>query len=140
VATTDPKGQSHSATAFFCYSSESELFFLTNPDSVHGRNLVSNPSMAWTVYDSTQEWGKPLAGAQLIGEATLAGTVDTARAITLYGIRFPAFALHVARSSPQELLSDPHKVYVFRPKQVKLLDEAAFGPTTFVTARFGEAA
>src|SRR3990172_9503650 len=50
--------QAHINTAYFCYSPDLELFFLSDPRSTHARNVGANPSMAMAVFSSTQVWGK----------------------------------------------------------------------------------
>src|SRR5512146_2401109 len=57
MATVTPAGRAHINTAYFCYSEELELCFLSHPRSVHCRNLVTNPAMGVAIFSSEQQWG-----------------------------------------------------------------------------------
>jgi hypothetical protein len=59
MATVNKDGRAHINTAYFAYSNEPELFFCSYPDSIHSKNLFKNSSMAMTVFESAQTWGKP---------------------------------------------------------------------------------
>src|SRR5262245_16742421 len=67
MATVTSEARAHIHSAYFSYSLEYELFFLSNPNSVHCRNLKSNASMAVTVFPATPTWGEPSVGIQLFG-------------------------------------------------------------------------
>jgi len=56
VATVAPEGRAHVNTAYFCYSDDLELFFLSHPTAVHSQNVSRNASMAMTVFSSSQQW------------------------------------------------------------------------------------
>ncbi len=48
MATIGPRGQAHINTAYFAYSPRLEVFFLSDPTSLHCRNVARNPAMAMT--------------------------------------------------------------------------------------------
>jgi hypothetical protein len=48
----NPGGGGAYHTAFFCFNSDLELYFLSHPDSVHSHNLSHLPRMAVAVFDS----------------------------------------------------------------------------------------
>jgi uncharacterized protein YhbP (UPF0306 family) len=103
---------------------------LSDPRAGHSRNLRANPSAAIGVYDSTQTWGEADRGIQLFGTAREA----TGRRVTLaedvYAGRFSGYA--------REDLSG-YRLYVFRPRSIKVFDEAALGGGVFVTASIDHA-
>jgi uncharacterized protein len=133
IATVSPGGPAHVNTAYFAWSRELDLFWLSEPDAQHSRNLVANPTAAVAVYDSTQVWGEPDRGVQLFGSAREVRGSAARDAERVYGKRFPAFAR-------AELGS--HSFYRFRPRRIKLFDESELGAGVFVTAtlRAGEVA
>jgi len=120
LATVTRSGRAHINHMYFAWTDRYEVFWYSDEDSVHSRNLARNPSAAITIYDSHQVNGRPDRGVQLFGSAGIA-TGDEARRV--YTRKFRGL--------------DPsgYTAYRFRPRTVKLFDEPAFGPATFVTAR-----
>jgi len=125
IATCGLRGGAYVNTAYFGWDPQFDLFWLSDPQAQHSRNLRANPTAAIAVYDSMQSWGGPDRGIQLFGSAReIRGSVarDAERA---YATRFPAY-------EPGELSA--YRVYRFRPRRMKVFDEAALGGGVFVTA------
>ena len=127
MATLGEKGNVHINTAFFCFSDDLELYFLSNPASVHCQNVSSSPQMAMTVFDSHQSWGELGKGLQLFGNCVLAKEVIEDKAREHYSIRFPRYEEFLDR------LSHLH-FYRFTPAAIKILDEEEFGDEVLVMA------
>jgi uncharacterized protein YhbP (UPF0306 family) len=125
IATRTPRGVAYVNTAYFARSPEFDLYWLSDPQAEHSRNLRANPTAAVAVYDSTQSWGESDRGIQLFGSARLFNGSEAQRAERSYSARFPGYR-------PGE--SSSYRVYRFRPRRVKLFDEAALGGGVFVTA------
>ena len=126
IATVTAEGRAHLNTAYFAWSSDFDIVWLSEPRARHSRNLRANDSVAIAVYDSTQTWGKPDRGIQLFGSASEVRGDDANEAETLYTKRFPDFA---------EAAVSTYRFYAFRPRRLRLFDERALGSGTFVTAR-----
>jgi len=126
IATVTPAGRAHVNTAYFGWSPDLEIVWLSEPRADHSRNLRANDSVAIAVYDSSQFWDEPDRGIQLFGTAreTEGDAADQARVV--YTARFPRFAATDLRA---------YRFYRFRPRRLKLFDERTLGPNTFVTAR-----
>jgi uncharacterized protein YhbP (UPF0306 family) len=110
---------------YFAWSGWFDVFWISDADSIHSRNLSETPSAAVTIYDSHQTWGRPDRGIQLFGTAGAvhgSAAVDAQRA---YSRRFRDFD-----GSASEL---PY--YRFRPRTLKLFDERGLDGGTLVTAR-----
>jgi uncharacterized protein len=69
VATVTPDGRAHVNTAYFAWSPEFEIVWLSAPDARHSRNVRANGSAAVAVFRSTQRWGGSDRGIQLFGRA-----------------------------------------------------------------------
>jgi uncharacterized protein YhbP (UPF0306 family) len=125
IATVAPRGGAHVNTAYFAWSPDFDIVWLSEPAADHSRNLSRNSSTAIAVYDSRHVWGKQDRGIQLFGTAApLSGrAADAARDV--YGERFP-------EAANTDLTG--YAVYRFRPRRLKLFDELAFGRGVFVTA------
>jgi uncharacterized protein len=122
LATVSPGGRAHINHMYFAWNDRFDVFWISDPDSVHSRNLGRNASAAVTVYASNQVWGRPDRGIQLFGTAGLARGTEAQRA---YSRRF--------RDFDPETNDLPY--YRFRPRSVKLFDERSLAPGTLVTAR-----
>ncbi|TMC38642.1 MAG: pyridoxamine 5'-phosphate oxidase family protein [Chloroflexi bacterium] len=122
LATLSPGGRAHINHMYFAWGERLDVFWISDPDSIHSRNLTRNRSAAVTVYASNQVWGKPDRGIQLFGTA---GVTNISEAARVYGKRFRDF--------------DPDgndlPYYRFRPRTVKLFDERSLAAGTLVTAR-----
>ena len=137
MATIAPGNRAHINTAYFCFSPHYELFFLSDPASLHCRNLGRNSSMAVTVFRSSQVWGDPDRGLQLFGRCREALGRTASRAAQLYGTRFPRFAKlmkgKTASQRRQAAQLRSYSFYRFVPDAMKILDETTFGGSTFVS-------
>jgi uncharacterized protein YhbP (UPF0306 family) len=128
IATVTASGRAHINTAYFAWSRDFDIVWLSEPRAAHSRNLRANPSAAIAVYDSNQTWGEPDRGIQLFGSAGEARDADAELAEALYATRFPDFA-HSDLSA--------YRIYLLRPRRLKLFDEHALGTGTFITAHLG---
>jgi len=120
LATISPGERAHVNHMYFAWNERFEVFWFSDPESRHSRNLERNPTAAITVYDSHQVNGKPDRGIQLFGTA---GATSSNEATRIYKRKFR--------------LLDPSgfTAYRFRARTVKLFDEPALGPAVLVTAR-----
>ena len=117
--------RAHVNTAYFAWSDDFRLVWVSEPRACHSRNVRERRTAAIAVFDSHQTWGKPDRGVQLFGSAreTRGRTAELARAV--YARRF--------RDYDAEQLG-AYLAYEFRPQRVKLFDEREFGGGVFVTA------
>ena len=122
LATVSPRGRAHINHMYFAWNDRFDVFWISDPESNHSRNLTSNSSAAITIYASRQIWGKPDRGIQLFGAAGLAQGREGDRT---YGARFHDF----------DPTTNVLPVYRFRPRTVKIFDEVSLAAVTFVTAR-----
>jgi len=139
MATIGPRGRAHVNTAYYCFSPDLKLYFLSDPGSRHCMNLARSPSMAIAVFRSSQVWGKPDRGLQLFGTCSEARGADRTAAERLYGRRFPAYAKAMgaaSRNTQREAqFRRSYRFYRFVPREVKVLDERVFGGGVFVIAK-----
>lgn len=133
MATVTSDFQAYVNTAYFSYSENFELYFVSHPGSCHCRNLETNPSMAMTVFSSSQAWGSPDQGLQLFGTCGLARGADAIKALNSYAGRFPTYTGWQRSLSPD----DPGKnyqLYRFLVNRVKVFDEQAWGSALSILA------
>jgi uncharacterized protein YhbP (UPF0306 family) len=141
LATVNPDGRAHINTAYFAYSRDLALCFLSHPKSRHCRNLQKNGSAAIAVFRSDQLWGGHDRGVQLIGRARWLGGAARARAEAMYSTRFPLYQKWVQARAPAGRMASTRRpsyaFYEFRPTSVVVFDEESFGTAPFVTATVG---
>ena len=139
ISTVAPENRAHINTAYFAFSPDLVLYFLSDPASRHCRNLQRNPSMAMTVFDSTQTWGGRDRGLQLFGSCRRTVGARTMEAERVYAKRFRAYAMwmqgtdRVERRQAARLRS--YGFFRFAPSKVKVFDEQELGAGVFVVAR-----
>jgi uncharacterized protein YhbP (UPF0306 family) len=126
IATTSPRGRPHVNTAYFAFTNQFDVVWVSERSARHSINLRANAASAVVVYDSSQRWGGPDRGIQLFGSAREASKRSAPDAEAAYARRFPAY-------EPGQLVA--YRFYVFHPTSVKLFDERSFGAGVFVTAR-----
>jgi uncharacterized protein YhbP (UPF0306 family) len=126
IATTSPRGRPHVNTAYFAFTNQFDVVWISERSARHSINLRANAASAVAVYDSSQRWGGPDRGIQLFGSAREASKRSAPDAEAAYARRFPAY-------EPGQLVA--YRFYVFHPTSVKLFDERSFGAGVFVTAR-----
>jgi len=129
MSTVNRKQRAYINTAYICSSDTLEFYFLSDPNSIHCRNLQTNSSMAMTIFDSRQKWGMPDRGLQLFGTCRAASSRQAIQAEQLYSERFAAF-----RTTWTKRTRFRYRFYRFVPTQLKLLDERQFGAGVFIIA------
>ena len=133
MATLTPDNRAHINTAYFSYSDDLELYFLSHPSSLHCRNLSTNRSMAITIFSSSQKWVGPDKGLQLFGSCTQAWGRQASKAEQCYGKRFAAYASWKASLKTGDP-AEEYRFYRFVVGKLKILDEKEFGVVVFVSA------
>lgn len=125
IATVSPGSRAHISHVYFAWDDTFEVFWLSDPDSLHSRNLAKNPSAAVTVFKSAQVWGRPDRGMQLHGTAAAVGGRVAREAERAYAARFKSYGG----------ADDSLRFYRFRPRTAQLFDERYLAPGTLVKAR-----
>jgi uncharacterized protein YhbP (UPF0306 family) len=138
IASVGPGNRAHVNTAYFAWSSDFDLFFLSDPSAGHVRNFHTRPTAAVTVFRSTQRWGGSDRGAQLFGTAREAAGRIARVAERSYANRFSRYTPWIAGSGIDATSADrlrSYRFYRFRPTRVKILDEETFGAAVFIEAK-----
>ena len=126
IATVARGSRAHVNTAYFAWSADFDIVWMSEPNARHSRNLRANTTVAIAVFDSDQTWGEPDRGIQLFGSASEPEGRALKRAEALYTSRF---------QRAREFDRTAYRLYMFRPRRLKLFDERALGSGVFVTAK-----
>ncbi len=109
------------AAAVFYVNEGFACYFLSSPQSRHGRHLVDDPRVAATVQGQDDDW-RTIRGVQMEGAVTRLAGADKDRAFALYGGKFPQVG-DVARR-PIEIAAALGRVSWYRlsPDRVYFVD------------------
>lgn len=121
-------------TAFFCFNNYLDIFFLTEIESQHSKNLAGNNSVAVSIFDSNQQWGPgKLKGLQLFGICKKAQGIQLLEGTRLYLMRYPGVAKWLTK--PEDLLKGllGSWIYIFSPSRIKILYEELFGEENYIS-------
>jgi hypothetical protein len=121
LSTVGPDELPAAADLYFAADRQLVLYFISEADSRHARNLAHNPRVAATIHAQAWDW-REIRGVQVEGVCqALTSPAGRARALALYGRKFSflgAFAAVLTR----------HVVYQITPHWVRWLDNReAFG-------------
>ncbi len=118
------------AASVFYASDGFTLYFLSDPDSRHSKDITENPAVAVTVNEDYNDWRK-IKGVQMEGKAEVVATEDEmAKAVAAYVGKYSFTAAYL------KLMSSPFpKVAGYLDKFLDKLPLVPGLPTTF-TARF----
>jgi len=132
MATIKEEKQSYINTAYYCYNKHLEFYILTNPNSQHCQNLVSNKSVALTICDSHQQWTDDVKGLQLLGECELAKGKRLIEGTVLYLKRFTSLSDLIKHPDDFAKGIIETKLYVIKTNWLQLYDTARFGDDNFI--------
>jgi uncharacterized protein YhbP (UPF0306 family) len=130
-ATITSSGEAHVNTAYYSYSEDLVLYFMSHPQSLHCQNVSANSSTAVAIFASEQKWTDPGRGLQLFGRCDQLKGADAEIAERAYGQRFRAYSDWKGSLEPGDAALD-YRFYRFVPHRVKILDEAEFGDAVWV--------
>ena len=125
LATVAPRGRAYISHMYFAWTDSFDVCWISDPESVHSRNLVRNSSAAVTIYDSRQVWGRLDRGIHLFGAAAEVAGRRAREAEQAYAARFPSY----------DGLDDSLRLYRFRPRTMQLFDERSLEGGTLVTVK-----
>ncbi|HEY3194223.1 MAG TPA: pyridoxamine 5'-phosphate oxidase family protein [Candidatus Dormibacteraeota bacterium] len=126
IATVAPGGRAHISHVYFAWDDAFHVYWISDPDSLHSRNLATNRSAAVSVYDSRQVWGRPDRGIHLFGTARVVSGRQAAEAERTYSRRFRDYDT----TSLESL-----RFYRFHPRTLQLFDERSLDAGTLVTVK-----
>lgn len=109
------------ATVYYTFDSELNLYFLSDPTTLHAKQILHNPKVAVAIADSNQDIKKPKRGLQLWGKVE-----------QIKGIEKVKFALQMWKTNLGVI--DPKltikavtgSMFKITPKRIKLFDQDLF--------------
>ncbi len=115
LATASPQGEPHAAPVYFAAGPPAGLYFFSDPESRHARDIRLNPLAAASIYPESGDW-RQLRGLQLRGQAQIVALgQEWQRAWGYYQAKFPFV------SDLKEIVAR-NSLYVLRLRWVRLVD------------------
>jgi uncharacterized protein YhbP (UPF0306 family) len=124
----------HISTAYFCYTPNLAVYFLSPPTAQHSLNLAKSPAIALTIFDSSQAFAKPKRGLQLFGRCWLTREADAREAFHVYTKRFPHLLNRISRFEDYEAGGIQSRFYQVEINSLKIFDEPRFGKDIWIIA------
>jgi len=129
LATIGPAGEPRAAAVFYAADDALDLYFLSDPDTRHGRNLAREPRVAATIQADGQDW-QEITGLQVEGRAAVVeGAKEIAKVARLFAERFDFLRglLDEGDGSGPLDLQGPlasSRFYLLRPGWFRLIDNS----------------
>lgn len=114
LATRMPDGTPRATPVYFAPDERLHLIFLSDPQSVHSRNLAASPAASAAVFPEERDWRR-LRGVQVMGEAGLLEGFAAEAARRTFARRFPFVAELAAALAAS-------RIYALAPSWVRLID------------------
>ena len=114
LGTRMPDGTPRATPLFFATDDSLRPIFLSDPASVHSRNLAASPQASAAMYPEEGDWRK-LRGVQMTGLARALDGSEAEAARRTYARRFP-FVAELASAMAAS------RMYAFTPSWVRLID------------------
>jgi nitroimidazol reductase NimA-like FMN-containing flavoprotein (pyridoxamine 5'-phosphate oxidase superfamily) len=121
VATADPSGQPWPSPVYFAHSDYRSFFWVSDPDSVHSRNLRERREVGIAIYDSRAKIGTG-KGVYILGVAQELPAHDVGDGIAVFSERSVG---HGGEEWAPEDVREPsrHRLYRATAEAVYILDE-----------------
>lgn len=116
-----------SSSAYYSFDDDLNLYFWTDPNAKHSKNIEKNSNVAVNIFDSHQAWGSLLKGVQMRGVARVVTKKELLIGGALYLKRFPNVSQYVKKILDFHSKKFQSKMYKIEPTWIKLFDEELFG-------------
>lgn len=109
------------ASVYYTFDKDLNIYFLSDPSTLHAKHILQNPHVAVSIADSHQGISSKKRGLQISGEAhQISGTAKIKHVLQLWksalGVVDPSLTLKVATG----------KMFKITPKRIKLFDQELF--------------
>jgi uncharacterized protein YhbP (UPF0306 family) len=126
LATTNKSKNPESCAVYYCFDEYFNLYFWTDKDSRHSKNILKKGEVAVSIASCSQKWGSFLKGLQIQGKCVEVSKLKIVLPAKLYMKRFPKVKSLI--KNPKDFLKKyDSTMFVIKPKWFKILDEKTFG-------------
>lgn len=130
LSTLDDK-QPYSNTAFYVYDSNFNLYYWSDKDAIHSKNISKNKKVAINIFNSNQKFGSDLEGLQALGIAFKVNKKELLKAGFLYIKRYPGVIKYIKKITDFHNPKFESYIYKIELSKIKLFNEKLFGKEGF---------
>ncbi len=114
------------ANVYYTFDQNLTLYFLSDPNTIHCRQIGSNPQVAVSIFDSHQKINQPKRGLQLQGLAhQISGKTKVMHVLKLWKSSLQVSDSTITYENMiKKVISG--RMYQIVPKQIKLFDQKLF--------------
>ena len=114
-------------TVYYGVDKNMNLYIVTDPHSIHGKDMTRNNKVAFNIYDSHQKITKPKKGVQGKGICTkVKGVVEVTKGLFLWHKANPGIEKNITVADILKKLSDT-KLYKITPTYLKFFNKVLYG-------------
>ncbi|OIO81279.1 hypothetical protein AUJ84_01450 [Candidatus Pacearchaeota archaeon CG1_02_32_132] len=125
------KKQPSICSLYYTYNENLIIYYWSEKNANHSKNLVDNSHVAVNIAKSTQEWGSSLKGLKIYGTVKEANNNELFIGGMLYIKRFKGVRkfVKIAKDFNSKIFNS--KLYVIKPIKIIVLDEKQFGKEVY---------
>jgi len=117
-------------TVYYGVDENLNLYIVTDPNSIHGRNVAHNSKVAFNIFDSHQKITKPKQGLQGWGTIQMVkGVVAIVKALKLWHKQNPGIEKAITLKEVKKIADT--KVYIITPKYFKYFHQTLYTPEEY---------
>jgi len=117
-------------TVYYGIDSNMNLYIVTDPDSVHGKNIQKNNEIAFNIYDSHQKIDKPKKGVQGKGRIEMVrGVLSVTKGLMLWHKQNPGVEKKLTVREVKKFKDT--KVYKITPYFLKYFNKSLYPDTEY---------
>ena len=128
---TSYKNKPYSNTCYYAYDKEFNLYFWSEKNALHSKNILRNKKIAVNIFNSNQKWGSNLQGIQGLGKAFVVNNKELIKGGFLYIKRYPKVLKFVKNLKDFHSNKFASRIYKIELEKIKLFDERTFGKDEF---------
>lgn len=127
VLATVSEGGCHSNTIYYCYDDDLNIYFSSDCNTEHCRNIINNANISLSIYNSPLSYGAKHQGLQIEGVCQLISGVELMKGWKLYTKRFPIFKLKIGDITNISKKILTIRLYKIVPSRIKVTDSERYG-------------
>jgi uncharacterized protein YhbP (UPF0306 family) len=117
-------------TVYYGVDKDMNLYIVTDPNSIHGKNISKNPNVAFNIFDSRQKIFKSKKGVQGFGTIEiLKGIPAITKALYLWHKQNPGVEKAITIKEVKKFADT--KVWKITPKYMKFFNKVLYSPQEY---------
>lgn len=134
LATSDNKSP-WVCTVYYGLDNKMNLYIVTDPRSIHGKQIEKNDNVAFNIFDSHQKITKPKRGVQGKGKIKMVKNItEITKALYLWHKANPGIEKNITVKDVLKKLTDT-KIYKITPTYMKFFNKVLYPETEYGEAK-----